>query len=585
MGRLNTILATAALSAVLCASPSTSVGELPNEIRRAMMRGDFPSAVSWMTTAAKAGDAHAALELGKLYRLGHGVNKDLDRAEALFVQASAQGLPAATALLTKFRNRKPGVTHPRVSEQGAREDTEDLFDQVRSGTAPKTNLSIAVANSVDAAGTPLLVYAVRIGAEHWIDALLGAGASVDARDRNGNSALHSAVAKEDVVSVAKLVEAGADSRLKNSAGWSPHMLAERRSSQRLLHAMGVRSTRRFTAAGTSVNKSELLQAVRLGKHGKVTRLLAQSGWANTVDSAGMPLLGVAVKSGHPSVVMALIRAGADVNKTFAAGLTPVHLAIQHQDLTSLSHLSNAAADLNRLSDGGLTPMALAIRRGCEPCVQHLIEHGATLSSNTPKNGLTYLIQAAKRGQQDAVMALLRAGAKAAATDNDGRTALWWALKQGHLIVAELLIRQPGRAIADHNGVGPLHLAVQQDAAQIIDVLANPESLAARTLQGNTALMMAAHENSVGAVKALIRLGAVVDAVNKTGDSALIIAVRQDALTSADALVAAGASLNLRNLRDQSAATLIESGQDPRWLSLQDNAPGVLQSFVRNFTQD
>src|SRR5690606_31693409 len=49
------------------------------------------SAAKWLAQAAHAGNARAMNALGELYRHGHGVERDLSRALALFQDAAAQG--------------------------------------------------------------------------------------------------------------------------------------------------------------------------------------------------------------------------------------------------------------------------------------------------------------------------------------------------------------------------------------------------------------------------------------------------------------------------------------------------------------
>ena len=89
-----------------------------------------------------------------------------------------------------------------------------------------------------------------------------------------------------------------------------------------------------------------------------------------------------------------------------------------------------------------------------------------------------LIDAAKRGDEAAVSALLKSGADARAQENDGQTALHWAAYYESLPMAEQLIRA-GASVNATNvyGVTPLFLACENGSSAVVERLlaagANP----------------------------------------------------------------------------------------------------------------
>jgi ankyrin repeat protein len=191
-----------------------------------------------------------------------------------------------------------------------------------------------------------------------------------------------------------------------------------------------------------------------------------------------------------------------------------------------------------------------------------------------------LIDAVRRRDDQAVVALLRAKADVNQAQPDGSTALAWAVYLGERRIAEALLDAGARVnVADEYGESPVTLAAANgDIVLLQRLLAkgapaetsrwNGESAlmvaagagsvdAVRLLvahgasvdadeprRGQTALMWAAAEGHTAVVRTLIEIGANVKAVSKSGFTALAFAVSKDDVESVRLLLAAGLDPNL-----------------------------------------
>ena len=162
---------------------------------------------------------------------------------------------------------------------------------------------------------------------------------------------------------------------------------------------------------------------------------------------------------------------------------------------------------------GKSDVADAAMRGDKAAVQKLIASKADV--NAPQNdGATALHWAVYRGDKEMVGLLVRAGANPKAANREGSTPLWLAGISGDAsIIAALL-----EAGADANeklplGRTPLMIAARTGNVEAIKTLLdNGADINAKdTQRGTTALMWAADEGHAAAVKLLIDRGADIKA--------------------------------------------------------------------------
>ncbi len=188
----------------------------------------------------------------------------------------------------------------------------------------------------------------------------------------------------------------------------------------------------------------------------------------------------------------------------------------------------------------------AAKEGNNEKVIELLKSGADPKAKD-NNGDTALHWAAECGHAAVVKSLLEAGADLEASSHYGNTALILAAFEGHAAVVKLLLAR-GAAVneAGDNGVTALHWAADRGHAAVVTALvqagANPR---AKNDDGNTALCAAARNGHAAVVTALLDAGAEVNAANEAGQTALHFAAENGHPAVVKALLDRGADLEAR----------------------------------------
>jgi ankyrin repeat protein len=160
-----------------------------------------------------------------------------------------------------------------------------------------------------------------------------------------------------------------------------------------------------------------------------------------------------------------------------------------------------------------------------------------------------IVDAARRGDLDAVRTLIRDGADVDAAQGDGMTALHWAAANGHApVVAALLEARARTDPATRIGAyTPLHLASRGGHSAIVRALADAgaDVHAATSTGGATPLHFAAGAGSVEAIAAMLDRGAAIDAREDVwGQTPLMFAAAYGRTGAVEALLARGADHSL-----------------------------------------
>jgi ankyrin repeat protein len=215
-------------------------------------------------------------------------------------------------------------------------------------------------------------------------------------------------------------------------------LDERRARQLVLCGTDVRAQDRL-------GRTALHEAVTLQKP-DVVRVLVEAGAPlAAADQGWRTPLHLAAENGREDIVGILMSAPEPpLQAQDAAGRTPLHLAAREARAGVVRQLIAAGAPVDAQDHGGDTPLLLGVQRGDEATVTALLEGGAAPAGRGA--GPSPLRQAMIDGRTALICRLLVHGADPSGSEDDLlRTALE---QRDHDLLAAVLAREPSALLAD-----------------------------------------------------------------------------------------------------------------------------------------
>lgn len=331
--------------------------------------------------------------------------------------------------------------------------------------------------------------------------LIGEGADINFQDDHGASVLMQAVIHDKAKIVRLLLDFNVDVDLTDNAGCTAYMKALEIGAECFILLGRHRADRQ-------IRDEELIDAVRNDDIDLVRHYLS---------------------SGYNPDAMCYRR-----------GESAIHLAVSNENLDLVKLLANAGADLNYISKKyNYTPLLLAIHIGASNSViETLLELGADISLETDL-GYTPLMYACRYRSLPFIRLLVESGADVDGSNSSLETPLMVSLlsdREDNLEVIKYLIwiGADVSTVDDNQNSVLMYLATEveykkprsslKECARIL--VENGVNVNAQNIDEESALLIAAKNNNVEVLCALIDLGADVNLPNVFGETALMLAGSQ-----------------------------------------------------------
>ncbi|KAL2675550.1 hypothetical protein Neosp_011737 [[Neocosmospora] mangrovei] len=339
---------------------------------------------------------------------------------------------------------------------------EDLTSEAGLDDLSRILKGGAQVNAKDADGETALHLAAANGLFEAAKMLIEYKANVSEPDSEKRQPLHRACSNGDVGVVNLLLRNGASTQITEEDGWSPLHMASRYGHTEVIRAL-------LTADKANIDATERLES-----------------WT---------ALHVAIYNGQSDAVSVLLKQGANVSIQDNDGWTPLMTAIKRKDEDIVSKLLNqeGAIGLETRDFSGHTPLLAASINGFSAGASLLIKAGADCNTTSSRSKSTALIAATCWGHTEIVEALLGSGrTDLNIQDEDRWAALHFASNKGDSKVVELLLQHDANVHLDtDDGQTALHLASKMGneniARQHLEAKAKVD---AKDQDGKTALHLA-----------------------------------------------------------------------------------------------
>ena len=408
--------------------------------------------------------------------------------------------------------------------------------------------------------TPLIYAAIHRRANEVHALLSDYQCLIDAKGRDGYTALHCSCREDHVDIVKILVKHKANLNARTDSGATPLTLAARNKHDNVVHALLSDSQCLVDAKGQD-GYTALQYSCRHGYVDIVRTLVKHKANVNAKTDSGHIPLTLAARNKHDNVVHALLSdSQCPVDAKGHDGYTALHYSCRYGHVDIVRTLVKHKANVNAKTDSGHTPLTLAARNkhdnvvhallsdtqcqvdakglkgytalhsscryGHVDIVRTLVNHKGNVNATTD-SGDTPLTLAAKYKHDNVVYALLSdSQCPVDAEGQDGYTALHYSCRDGHVDIVRTLVKLEANVNATtERGETPLTLATRNKHDNVVHALLSDSQcpVDAKGQDGYTALQYSCRYGYVGIVRTLVNHKANVNARTDSGDTPLTLA--------------------------------------------------------------
>lgn len=470
-----------------------------------------------------------------LLKSGASVSKGLKDGRSPLHIAAATGCLWAIDMLAKFG------AQPNARDKKMRTAFFEALSAPNAATTIKALADIGANAAIpdNDSRLPLHIAADSAKAD-VVSALLGLTENPNAPDKDGWHPFHFACRNNTADIVKLFIEKPVTVEAANNKGDTALHLAAQRADTGVAEYLLTTDAVHLVNAVNLDGRTPLHVTAAAKNTTLLLRLLNAGANINAHDNDGMTALHEAARTHNLLLARLLIKRGADVGKEGKPGTaTPLHLAIR-AGVTSSSMvdlLIDNHADVNARDKNGCTPLMAATLCGADAVCKRLLENGAdpSVRDNSGRNVL-FFISPLLRGET--LKLLIDAGADVNARETPTeRTPLMASLQEHKTGLARLLIDMGADLdLKNNNGGSALLYAMRYDHEPIALLLlkkgADPKHAEKET--GVSPLHMAAALGFTDCLKLILAKGADIEARDYMGRTPLAYSL-MNGLTSMDML--------------------------------------------------
>ena len=439
----------------------------------------------------------------------------------------------------------------------------------------------------DSAGNTMLHAAVsKNGSPMHIGIILDQRPIIDARNRDGDTALHIAARMNQRENGEYLIARGASIFAVNASGISSLYIA--------LTASG--GIREWMINPTTITAKDglgnnMLHFAAQWKLDRAIPVIIQGGVpVDEQNTTGETPLFMAVKTDSVSTIRALLENRASLNVRDKQGNTLLHTAVRWNSRASASLLISSGIDINAHSLNGDTALHNAVALGMSDIETLLIAQGANLEVRDI-DGNTPFMEAVKASLIPSIKKLASNGADPATRNNRGDTPLHIAVSMERYDLTYMLLNM-GASIHARNTANrtPFQISVNTSPRMVIALLTRDRSYVPDDM-GNSALHIALQERaSSDVIRIIISMGSRINAVDNNGQTPLRLAVDLGLLEQAKILADEGADPFFTAVDNKSPADIaftkgveyIRALFSGRAINSRDNSANTILHFAARY---
>ncbi|KAJ5541151.1 hypothetical protein N7494_006227 [Penicillium frequentans] len=453
---------------------------------------------------------------------------------------NATGEQGVTSLLIASREGFVGLTK-LLLQPGISKEPANIEAKTKDG---KTALHLACWN----------------GRDEVVSILIENRAQIDAKDNDDWSPLHNAADHGHVRVIRLLLDHGANLEAKTIADeYTPLMVAITEERMEAVEALLVHNV---AVDMPGVYDTPLTMACRMESEESVRILLKHDADVNLSDPDKWWPLHSACRYSTVTIVGIVLQSGPDINVKAPDGWTPLHFAARYGEQEMVKSILERNPDVDSVTSDGLTPLHVAIRYGNRDVVHLILEKNTNIHAKDSE-GWTPLHTAARNSKPGVLSMILEKKPDINATDYDDWTALHLAVRYRNIeIVTKILDENPEIDASDNEGFTALHKASRcrkaKDRAGIAELLLEKGAKFLLTKEKKTPLHRASEVGCVAVVEVYLRHTDKFDinALEINGWTALHLASFKGFGKVVDALLNKGTSFDIKTGDDNQTSLVL-----------------------------